>query len=111
MLSRKTINAFVKILRQNITIEFPSLKERIGATMPYFKVDMSRYDFRFPQPGRYMLDVIFENNTKVSPVTHMFPLEGFVVECENKPRDMPFFSIFWLEANLDQPMPESTVGS
>lgn len=70
--------------------------------MPYFKVDISKYDFRLPQPGDYMLDVIFQNNTKVSVVTNMFPMEGFVIECENKPRDMPIFGIFWLEAHQTQ---------
>lgn len=66
--------------------------------MPYFKLDVQRYDPRFPRPDdKYFADVIFENNKKFSVVTGIFPLEAFVLECENKPRDMPVFGIFWLE--------------
>ncbi len=70
--------------------------------MPYFKVDMSKYDFRFPQPGQYMLNVILENNTKVSLVTNLFPMESFVIQCDNRPRNMPMFSIFWEEVKLER---------
>lgn len=69
--------------------------------MPYFKVDKSKIDLRFPTPDdEYFKNVIFENNKKFSVVTSMFPNEALVLDCENKPRDMPVFGIFWLEAQI-----------
>lgn len=69
--------------------------------MPYFKVDIHKMDPRLPSPGdKYFADVVFENNKEFSVVTAIFPFEALVLECENKPRDMPVFGIFWHEAHL-----------
>lgn len=69
--------------------------------MAYFKIDTSKFSLPLVFPDdKYFSDVIFENNKKFSVVTPIFPLEALVLECENKPRDMPIFGIFWLEASL-----------
>ena len=67
--------------------------------MPYFKVDANSVHPRYHPDDEYFAKVIFQNNTKFSVVTPIFPLEILVIECENKPRDMPVFGIFWLEAH------------
>ena len=68
--------------------------------MSYFKVDIHKIDSRLPFPDdKYLADVIFKNNKKFSVITSIFPFEALVIECENKPRDMPVFGIFWLETH------------
>lgn len=68
--------------------------------MPKFKVDKLKFlegDRRIYPPDKYVLQVIWENNNVVTDITQAYPLEALVVECENKPRNMPIFSIYWLD--------------
>ena len=67
--------------------------------MPYFKVNASSVNPFYHPDDEYFSDVIFQNNKKFTVVTPIFPLEILVIECENKPRDMPVFGIFWLETH------------
>ena len=65
--------------------------------MTYFRL-VSKIGPFSPVPyDETLSDAVFENNNKFSVVTAIFPFEIFVIECENKPRDLPLYGIHWEE--------------
>ena len=63
--------------------------------MTYFKAKSQSLINSLVLPdGEYLLGVIFENNQRVTDVSKLFFDELLVIECENKPRNMPMFGVF-----------------
>jgi len=65
--------------------------------MTYFRMVGKINPFSPVPDDKSLLDAIFEDNNEFSVVTEIFPLEIFVIDCENKPRDLPLYGISWEE--------------
>ena len=65
--------------------------------MTYFRLVSKIGPFYIVPHDETLSDAVFENNNKFSVVTAIFPLEIFVIECENKPCDLPLYGIRWEE--------------
>ncbi len=51
---------------------------------------------RFDVPKEAVQKAIYENNTSVADITNMYSGQVLVIECENRPENIPIYDLEWI---------------